>query len=892
MELFKLFGTIAIKNSDANKAIDETDKKAKTASSGVKSSFGKMKDAGTDTGKSLKQIAEEQGKSINELRSDVAKAAAEYKKSGMTASEAMKKAYSDIGYSARENQKKTDLFKKGIGDTADESEKAESKISSALKKIGTAVAAAFAIDKIKSFGQAIVNTTASFEDSMLKVQSLSGATGAEYDKLTEAALEYGSTTAWTAKDVGDAMGYMALAGFNTNDILESTSGMLSLASASGEDLATVTDILTDSMTGFGDSAEDATRYADVLSTVQAKSNTTVGLLGEAFKYVSPLAGSYKYKLEDVSTALGMMANAGVKGSMAGTSLSSIITRLGTNTDGITDKLKEMGVQFYNNDGTARDLSSVLMDLCDVTKDMDTAEKASLASKIAGQEAQKGLLAILNQGSGEYEKLQKQLNNCSGTASDMAQNMESGLGGSIRSVQSAVEGMEISLGQKVSPGLGKVIHGIAGFITEKLTPALEKGIDKFGELKDFVVDKFSPVIDSAKELIGKIVDKLISLKDSLTGGKSGSDILKNGLENLATALKTAIDKTSSLIDWMSKHKGVMIALATVYGIVKIAIAAYNIVQGIKAAMNAAEATSLGALIAMKLADAAATMAAIAPYILIVAAIAAVIAIVVVLIKHWDKVKEVAKKVWDKITGFVSNAWQKIKDVFGGIGDWFSEKFHAAWEGIKNAFSSVGEFFGGIWDTIKSKFTSIGTKIGDAVGGAFKSVINGILTFIEDKINGFFGFINGALDLINKIPGVNIPHIPDIDLPELEEGGILPKGKTGLLEGNGAEAVIPLDQNRAWTTQVAKQLAEMLPERKSTALENYSISNSSIKAEEQQKVVISKLDKIISLISVFFPQLLEALDMQIIMDGDKLAIKLVPKINKKLGETVTLSERGLA
>lgn len=122
--------------------------------------------------------------------------------------------------------------------------------------------------------------------------------------------------------------------------------------------------------------------------------------------------------------------------------------------------------------------------------------------------------------------------------------------------------------------------------------------------------------------------------------------------------------------------------------------------------------------------------------------------------------------------------------------------------------------------------------------------------------------------------------------------MPKGKTGFLEGNGAEAVIPLDQNRAWTTQVAKQLAEMLPERKSTALENYSISNSSIKAEEQQKVVISKLDKIISLISVFFPQLLEALDIQIIMDGDKLAIKLVPKINKELGETVTLSERGLA
>lgn len=893
MELFKLFGTIAVKNNEANKAIDETDSKAKSSSNNIKKSFSGIENSSKNTGRSLKEIASEQGKSLNEIRSDVAKAAAEYKKSGMTASEAMKKAYADIGYSAGEAGKENKKFRGSLDDVAEKSEKTESRMSSALKKIGKAVAAAFAIQKIKSFGQEIVNTTASFEDSMLKVQSLSGATSEEYDKLTEAALNYGSTTAWTAKDVGDAMGYMALAGFGTNEILESTSGMLSLASASGEDLATVTDILTDSMTGFGDSAKDSSRYADVLSTVQAKSNTTVGMLGEAFKYVSPLAGSYKYKLEDVSTALGMMANAGVKGSMAGTSLSSIITRLGTNTDGITDRLKEMGVQFYNNDGTARSLSDVLMDLCDATKDMDTAERASLASSIAGQEAQKGLLAILNQGSDSYSKLQRQLNNCSGTAGDMAQNMESGLGGSIRSVQSAFEGMQISLGQKVSPALGKAIHGIAGFITEKLTPALSKAIDKFGEVKNFISDKFSPVINSAKELIGKVVDKFITLKNKLTDGKSGMDIFKTAVSNVSDNLKKCIDKVSDLTDWMSEHKKIVIAVATVYGTVKAAIFAYNAIMTVCTKVTKAVAAAQAIYNAVMAAN---------PIVLVISIIIALVAAFVLLWKKcdgfrefwinlWDKIKEIAQKVWEKITEFFSNAWQKIKDVFGGIGDWFSEKFHAAWQGIKNAFSSVGEFFGGIWNTIKSKFTSIGTKIGDAVGGAFKTVINGILNFVEDKINGFFGFINGALDLINKIPGVNIPHIPNVDLPELEEGGILPKGKTGFLEGNGAEAVIPLDQNRAWTSQVAKQLAEMLPERKSTALENYASVNSP-KTEEHQKTVISKLDKLISLISVFFPQLLEAFDVQLIIDGDRIVTKLVPKINKKMGETVKLNERGLA
>lgn len=284
-----------------------------------------------------------------------------------------------------------------------------------ISSVGSNLTKAFTVP-LTAMGTASVVTAASFEDGMLKVQSLSGATQEEYKQLSEAAKKYGASTAWTAKDVADAMGYMALAGFDTKEILASTSGMLSLASASGEDLATVTDILTDSMTAFGDGAGDASRYADVLATTQAKSNTTVGLLGEAFKYVAPLAGSYKYKLEDVATALGMMANAGVKGSMAGTSLSSIITRLGTDTDGCRGVIEEMGVAFYNQDGSARNLSDVLKDLSDKTKNLDVEQKSALAKQIAGMEAQKGLLAILNQGSKAYEDLEGKIKSCGGAAS--------------------------------------------------------------------------------------------------------------------------------------------------------------------------------------------------------------------------------------------------------------------------------------------------------------------------------------------------------------------------------------------------------------------------------------------------------------------------------------------
>lgn len=921
MDIFKICGTIAVKNSDANKALDETDTKAKKASNSITGSFKNISGSGTSTGKNLKQIAEEQGKTINQLRSEVATAAAEYKKSGMTASEAMKKAYADIGYSAEEAKEKNDNFRKSLDETSDSGESSSSRIVEALKKIGAAVAAAFAIDKIKSFGQEIVDVTASFEDGMLKVQSLSGATSEEYDKLTEAALNYGSTTAWTSKDVADAMGYMALAGFDTNEILSSTSGMLSLASASGEDLATATDILTDSMTGFGDSAEDASRYADVLSTVQAKSNTTVGLLGEAFKYVSPLAGSYAYQLEDVSTALGVMANAGVKGSMAGTSLSSIITRLGTNTSNSRDAIEKLGVQFYNSDGTARNLSEVLLDLCDATAEMGAEEKANLANTIAGQEAQKGLLAILNQGSDAYESLRQQLMSCNGTAADMAQNMESGLGGSIRSVQSAFEGMQISLGQKISPGLGETIDKISGFITGTLTPALEKGIDKFTEMKDYIGDKFSPVIDKAKEIFEKVADKVKSLKDKLTDGKSGMELFKGAVDTTASALGFVIDKTSSLIDWLSRHKTLVVTLAAVYGTVKAAVIAYNTIMGVCKAVTNGVAAAQKILNAVMSAN---------PIVLVISIIAALVAAFVLLWNQCDAFREFWIGLWesiqetlysffeawetgwnsivefftvtipnawnsfqelfqigcDSITGFFSGLWDDICGFFGGIGDWFGDRFDEAWDNIQSAFSSVGKFFGDLWDTIKFKFTDIGTKIGDSVSGAFKAVINGALSTVESIINGFFDGINWAIDAINNIPGVNISPIGYVDLPELAEGGVLKKGQTGYLEGDGDEAVVPLERNTGWIDKVAQKLYERRP---ITTIEN-TVSAAADTA--YQSSVTGKLDRIISLLETFFPQLLSKFDIVIEIDGDRLIAKLMPKIDKSMGDKIKNSERGLA
>lgn len=327
-----------------------------------------------------------------------------------------------------------------------------------------------------------VDTFANFEAAMSQVKAISGATGPEFEKLTAKAKQMGATTKFTAAESAEAFNYMAMAGWKTKDMMNGIEGIMNLAAASGESLGTTSDIVTDALTAFGMKAEEAGHFSDVLAQASSNSNTNVSLMGETFKYAGTMAGSLGYSIEDVALATGLMANVGLKGSMAGTALNSIMTRLSTNTNGAQDAIKKLGIEFFNSDGTARKFSDVMQELRKATADMTDEQKTAFANTVAGERAQKGLLAILNAEEQDYNKLSKAINNADGASKRMADIMLDNLKGAFTLLQSAADGVKLSLGERLKPYL----MDLATWLTDQM-PNIEKGLMQFMDFVDEKVD---------------------------------------------------------------------------------------------------------------------------------------------------------------------------------------------------------------------------------------------------------------------------------------------------------------------------------------------------------------------------------------------------------------------
>lgn len=298
-----------------------------------------------------------------------------------------------------------------------------------------------------------------FDDSMRKVQATSGASGKQLDQLKAKAREMGATTKFSATDSAEALNYMALAGWKTNDMVKGLPGIMNLAAASGEDLAQVSDIVTDGLTAFGLKAKDSGRFADVLAAASANANTNVLGMGEAFKYAAPVAGALGYTIEDTSIAIGLMSNAGVKGQKAGTALRTMFTNLAKPTKAMKNQMEELGITITDSNGEMLPMRDVLDQLREKFSGLSKDQQASAAATIFGKEAMSGALAVINASESDYTKLSKAIDKSEGSATAMSKTMESGLGGSLRELRSAAEELGLSIFESVQPALKGMVSGL-------------------------------------------------------------------------------------------------------------------------------------------------------------------------------------------------------------------------------------------------------------------------------------------------------------------------------------------------------------------------------------------------------------------------------------------------
>lgn len=645
-----------------------------------------------------------------------------------------------------------------------------------------------AVEALKDFAKEVVNVGMEFDTQMSKVKAISGATADEMTALRDKAKEMGESTKYTATEAGEAFEYMAMAGWKSSDMLNGIEGIMNLAAASGENLGTTSDIVTDALTAFGLSAKDAGHFADVLAAAATNSNTNVGMLGQSFKYVAPLAGAMSYSAEDIAVALGLMANAGIKADMAGTSLRNVLQRMAKPTKESENAMTELGLALYDENGKMYSLMEIMQQmrgafsniiipieeydaavaeldqqLADGTikqKKYDEAleelnlrafgaegaEKARAAAMLGGARALAGLLAIANATEEDFDALTASIYNCEGAAQTMADTMLDNLGGDMTILQSKLAGVKLAL-------------------YEQLEPALRSGVE---------------VLEKMVEVLKWIVDH--------------SAAIAGGLKVIAAGVAAYVAYTTAL---KIMHDGFMSLT-----IVTKAVAAAQ------AVLNAVMAAN--------------------PIGLIIAAITALVAAFVVLwnnceefrefwINLWENIKEVASVVGEAIAGFFANAWDAIKNAWSAAGDFFG----GVWDSVKNAFSNVGEWFSDVfttaWENIKSAFANVGEWFKGVFEGA-KDIIGkiweSVTEIVKAPVNFLIKGLNKFIDALNKIqipdwvPGVGGYGLDIPRINELERGGVLKRGQIGFLEGNGAEAVVPLENNAAWINATAQAMKQAL------------------------------------------------------------------------------------
>lgn len=349
----------------------------------------------------------------------------------------------------------------------------------------------------------------SFEASMSQVAAVSGASAGELEQLTAEAKRLGSTTKFTASETAQAFNYMAMAGWKTQEMLDGIDGVLGLAAASGTDLATTSDIVTDALTAFNLKAKDCAHFVDILAAASSNANTNVSMMGETFKYCAPVAGALGFSAEDVAVGVGLMANSGIKATQAGTAMRTVMTALAKDVKITGEAIGEVTVRTSNADGSMREFSDILTDLRGVFSQLTKSEKSIAAESIAGKNAMSGFLALMNAGEADVQKLTSAIANCDGAASSMAETMQDNVQGAITKFNSALEGVGIAVYDKFKDGLTDAVNIFTEAMSE-LTGDIENG--GLDDSLESLADSFR---SAAIEIAGVVKDELPGFVKGLT-----------------------------------------------------------------------------------------------------------------------------------------------------------------------------------------------------------------------------------------------------------------------------------------------------------------------------------------------------------------------------------------
>ncbi|MCC2864918.1 phage tail tape measure protein [Anaerovorax odorimutans] len=590
---------------------------------------------------------------------------------------------------------------------------------------------------IVGLGAAAVKTASEFEAGMSKVQAISGASSSDMEALTAKAQEMGIKTKFSASESAEAFQYMAMAGWKTDDMLNGIEGTMYLAGASGEDLATVSDIVTDSLTAFGLKAKDSSHFADVLAAAASNSNTNVAMMGETFKYAAPVAGALGYSVEDTTTAIGLMANAGIKSSQAGTALRSWMTRMAKPTKESQKAMQDLGISLTDSSGKMKPFGTVIGDLRGGFKNLSKEQQTQYAAMLAGKEGMSGLLAITNATESDYNKLTGAIGDCNGMAKDQYNIMQDNLKGAFDTMKSAVEGVAISVGEALTPTIKKAANFIQK-LAERfngLSPETQRTIIK--------IAGFAAAIGPAMMVIGKLNKSVGGMISKF--GKFG-EAAKKGGSLIKLALKIFVGPAG-------------VAILAIGGIIAIGVLLYKNWDKIKQMAEKLKTTIANVFKACGL-DVGKFKSIFQNAGTIVKQIATLIGMAI------KGILKVLKPVITFVAGVFVKRFKTAFRLVAGVATGLLTSISETIGGIKT-------FLGGVIDFITGVFTGNWKKAWKGVKDIFKGAFEALSGIAKAPLNAVIGLVNGAIEGLNEISfdvpewsliapgkhfGVNIPTIP--------------------------------------------------------------------------------------------------------------------------------------